>query len=374
VTLAVRWTRDWAEIVALEAAWRELYEAASARTPLAGPDYLLPWYEHYGGHAGVPLVGSAWRDGALVGLAPLVLRRARVGAVPVRCVQFAAASAEAGEFLLADGRPEVAGAFLDTLESAARFDVARFNLLDPASAEYEALRLAARRGGLAIETVPTSYATVDLSAGYEAYLGRLSAKFRGNLKRRRKAIAAAGPLALEGVHFETGGAAIDHGVERMFAVADASWKALRGGPMAPRHRAFYRDLARRFGARGQLDLAILAVAGRDRAYMLGVAERGVYFDVTLSFDEEARPLAPGVVLTQEVLRRLAGRGIHTFVSHGVHDYKRYFATALTARRRAIVFARGPRSALSRALRFSLAPLWQRLGLARGTVETTVSAA
>lgn len=372
--VTVRWTSDVAQIAALETAWRDLHDAAPVRTPLAGPDYLLPWYQHYGGRSGVPLLGSAWQGGALVGLAPLVLRPGRVGAVPVRCVQFAAAGAEAGEFLLGDGRAEVAGAFLDALTGAVRFDVARFNLLDPGSAEYEALRLAAARAGMAVETVPTSYATVDLSAGYEAYLRRLTAKFRGNLKRRRRAIEAAGAPALEGVHFEADPGAIDRSVERMFAVANASWKARRAGPLAAPHRAFYRDLARRFGARGQLDLAILTVGGRDRAYMLGVAERGVYYDVTLSFDEAARPLAPGVVLTQEVLRRLAARGIHTFVSHGVHDYKRYFATALTERRRAIVFARGPRAALSRALRFSLAPLWRRLGLARPAVETPLSAA
>jgi CelD/BcsL family acetyltransferase involved in cellulose biosynthesis len=363
VTLSVRWTSEHAEIAALEPAWRDLYEAASGRTPLSGPDYLVPWYQHYGGRSGEPLVGSAWHGGTLVGLAPLVRRRARVGGVPVRCVQFAAAGAEAGEFLLADDRPQTAGAFLDALAGAAPFDVARFNLLDPASAAYQALEQAAARGGLALETLPTAFATVDLRAGYEAYLRGLGTKFRGNLKRRRKAAQALGALALEGVHFETDPETVERSVERMFAVADASWKARRGGPMAPHHRAFYRDLARRFGAKGQLDLAVLTVGGRDRAYMFGLAERGVYFDVTLSFDEAARPLAPGVLLTQEVLRRLAARGIHTFVSHGVHDYKRHFATALVPRRRALVFGRGPRAALSRALRFELAPLWRRLGLA-----------
>jgi CelD/BcsL family acetyltransferase involved in cellulose biosynthesis len=357
---AVRWATEVDAIAALEGPWRELQDAASERTPLAGPDYLLPWYRHYGGRAGVPLLGSAWQGSALVGVAALVLRKARVGGVPVRCVQFAAAGAEAGEFLLADGQGQVAGAFLESLADAVRFDVARFNLLDPASAEFEALGRAAARAGLPLETVPTAYATVDLRGGYEAYQRRLTGKFRANLRRRRKAMEAAGAIGLEGVHFESDPDAVEKSVERMFAISDASWKARRGGPMAPHHRGFYRDLARRFGAKGQLDLAILTIGGRDRAYMLGVAERGVYFDVTLSFDDAVRPLAPGVCLTQEVLRRLAARGISNLVSHGVHDYKRHFATALAPRRRAVVFGRGPRAALSRALRFSLGPLWHRL--------------
>jgi hypothetical protein len=52
----------------------------------------------------------------------------------------------------------------------------------------------------------------------------------------------------------------------------------------------------------------------------------------------------------------------------VHDYKRHFASAIVPRRRAFVFARRPRAALSRALRFSLAPLWTRLGLLDGGEE------
>jgi CelD/BcsL family acetyltransferase involved in cellulose biosynthesis len=361
---SVRWTSEADAIASLEAPWRALEAAASRRTPLVSADYLLPWYRQYAGRAGRPLVGTAWEGTTLVGLAPLVVRRGRVGGVPLQCVQFAAAAGEAGEFLLADRRPDVAGVFLESLVDTVPFDVARFNNLEAGSAELEALAGAAARRGLAVETVPTSYAVVDLSRGYDEYRGRRSRKFRGNVQRRARAMAAQGVVALDGVHFVADRDAIESALARMFAISDRSWKTRRGGPMAEHHRAFYREIARNFGARGRLDLAILTVGGQDRAYMLGVAEHGVYYDVTLSFDDSLRHLAPGVFLTQEVLRRLAARGIHTFVSHGVHEYKRHFASALVPRRRTLVFARGPRARLGRALRFSLAALWTRLGLLR----------
>jgi CelD/BcsL family acetyltransferase involved in cellulose biosynthesis len=360
--ITVRWSHGLDDIASLEQAWRALEASAATATPLASCDYLLPWYVHHAGQAGLPLVGSAWEGTELVGVAPLLVRPGRVGGIPVECVQFAAAGAEAGEFLLADGRPEIAGEFLDSLAGAVPFHVARFNLLDPESREFEALRQAAARRGLALETVSTSYATVDLRDGYDRYEARLSGKFRGNLRRRRKATEALGPIGVEGVHFEDDPAAIESAVARMFAISDESWKARRGGPMADHHRRFYREIARRFGARRQLALSILTVGGRDRAYMMGVAERGVYFDFTLSFDDAVRHLSPGILLTQEVLRRLSARGIGTFVSHGVHDYKLQFASAIVPRRRAFVFARRPRAALSRTLRFSLGPVWERLGL------------
>jgi CelD/BcsL family acetyltransferase involved in cellulose biosynthesis len=362
VTVAVRWTSDADEIAALEDRWRDLAAGSREATPLGGPDYLLPWYRQYAGRAGRPLLGTAWQEGTLVALAPLVVRRARVGGVPVTCVQFAAAGAEAGEFLLADGRPELTGTLLESLAAQVPFDVARFNLLDPAAAEFAALARAAAQAGLALETLPTAYATVDLREGYDAYHARLSGKFRANLRRRARAAQAEGALRVEGVHLEPDVPAVERAVGRMLAVSDASWKARRGGPMAEHHRGFYREIARRFGARGRLDLAILKLGGADRAYMMGVVDRDVYYDVTLSFDDAVRALAPGVLLTQEVLRRLAARGIRTVVSHGVHEYKRHFATAIVPRRRAFVFARRPRAALSRALRFSLGPVWTRLGL------------
>jgi CelD/BcsL family acetyltransferase involved in cellulose biosynthesis len=362
MSLSVRWSESLADIAALESAWRALEAEAADATPMASFDYLMPWYTHYAGHAGRPLVGTAWEGATLVGLAPLLMRPGRVAGIPLRCVQFAAGGAEAGEFLRPAGRPEIAGAFLESLAGEVPFHVARFNLLDPRSAEFAGLRRAADARGLALESIPTSYARVDLRGGYEKYQEALGGKFRGNLRRRRKAAEAAGALGVAGVHFESDPAAIEDAVARMFAISDRSWKAKQGGPMADHHRGFYRDVARRFGARGALDLAILTLGGRDRAYMMGVAQEGVYFDFTLSFDDEVRPLSPGILLTQEVLRRLAARGLHTFVSHGVHDYKRQFASAIVPRRRAFVFTRRPRAALSRALRFSLEPMWVRLGL------------
>src|SRR5262245_35055809 len=115
MTVTVRWSTGVDEILGLEEPWRALAESAPSSTPLGSADYLLPWYRHYSGRSGRPLVGSAWEGGTLVAVAPLVERTARVGGLPVRCVQFAASGAEAGEFLLAEGRPALAGALLDSL-------------------------------------------------------------------------------------------------------------------------------------------------------------------------------------------------------------------------------------------------------------------
>ena len=64
---------------------------------------------------------------------------------------------------------------------------------------------------------------------------------------------------------------------------------------------------------------------------------------------------------QQALQGLAASGIHTVVSHGAHDYKRHWATALVPQTRIFLFAPGPRAAVTRFVRFGLQPLWRQLG-------------
>ena len=79
--------------------WRELEASVQARSVLATFDYNATWYHHYeDALGGDPLIGVARRGSDVVGIAPLVIRRRRVGRVPLTCIEFAAHEAYAGEF------------------------------------------------------------------------------------------------------------------------------------------------------------------------------------------------------------------------------------------------------------------------------------
>jgi hypothetical protein len=66
-------------------------------------------------------------------------------------------------------------------------------------------------------------------------------------------------------------------------------------------------------------------------------------------------------LFHETLKALAAAGIHTAVSHGVHDYKKHWASSFVDQKRLYLFARGPRATATRFIRFRLLPLWRQLG-------------
>jgi CelD/BcsL family acetyltransferase involved in cellulose biosynthesis len=112
---------------------------------------------------------------------------------------------------------------------------------------------------------------------------------------------------------------------------------------------------------GKLSLPILTIGGRDAAFILGVVERGCFYDITLSYDESFAPLGPGMFLMQETLKQFAGAGIHTVVSHGAHPYKRTWSTRFVPQKRLFLFRQRPRAAIARLMRFGLQPVWRRLG-------------
>lgn len=129
--------------------------------------------------------------------------------------------------------------------------------------------------------------------------------------------------------------------------------------MAPEHRRFNAEVIRRFAARGLADIGILTIHGRDAAYIVALVEAGIYYDFTISFDDDFKDFSPGIFLMVEMLRRIASEGVRKVVSHGAHEYKRRWATRFVLHSRGYLFRPGLRSFLSRTARFTLPALRER---------------
>lgn len=367
--LRIEWLRSSAGIEAMAAPWMALEARVHQRTHVSMFDFLAPWYRHYAGeYGGTPLVGLAWRGAALAGVAPLTLRRRTLGRIPVTRVDFAPNDSIAGEFLVEDDHPEVVAALLDSLMATSQFDVICLNGFDPASRQLLALRSAAARHRLAMQMEDHAFAVVDLRQGYETYRAALSSHYRRNLNQKARKIAAAG-FTVEGVQLAQGLDTLESCIPRMLAINEASYK-LQGQRLADSHRGFLADVIRRFGARGMLSLPILSIGGKDAAFILGVVERGCFYDITLAYDESFAKLSPGAFLMQQALQHLATVGVHTVVSHGAHEYKQHWATAFIPQKRVFLFAPGPKGAATRFVRFGLQPLWTRLVTQRPLPEAT----
>lgn len=362
--LTIDWLRHPEQLEPIAGQWKELEAAVCHRTHLSTFDFLAPWYRHYSGaYGGAPLIGLAWRGTRLVGVAPFAICPGSIGRIPVTRIEFAPSDVPAGEFLVEDDHPETVAALVDSLADNAKFDVISLDGFDPGSGQLEALQNVAAKRRLAMEMTDHAFAVADLRNGYEKYRTCLSGHYRRNLNQKARKIAAAGGATVGGVHVTEGSLkddAMEECVARIITITEASYK-MNGQRLGDDHRGFILDVVKRFGARGMLWLPILSIGGRDAAFILGVVERGRFFDITLAYDESFAKVSPGAFLMQRTLEHLAGVGVHTVISHGAHEYKKHWATEFVAQKRVFLFAPSLRGAATRFIRFSLAPLWQRLG-------------
>jgi CelD/BcsL family acetyltransferase involved in cellulose biosynthesis len=360
--MKIEWLSDPLDLELVEGAWRDLETAVERRTHVSTFDFLATWYRHYAGaYGGTPLIGLAWNGTELLGIAPLTIRRGRVGRIPVTRIDFAPNDSIAGEFLVRDNRADVVRALLDSLTTRARFDVICLNGFEPDSPELRAIQEAADQR-LSIGLEDHAFALVDVSRGYEQYWTSLDGNVRRKVSHRARKIEAHGS-AVDGAEPVEAAQGLDARIRRMIAINEASYK-LGGARLADHHRAFLTELAHRFAARGMLSLPILSIGGRDAAYIIGVIERGCFYDVTLAYDESFASLGPGIHLMQQTLKRLAASGVHTVVSHGAHDYKRHWATRFVPQKRIFLFSSRPLAIAARLVRFGLQPMWQRVSAVR----------
>jgi len=359
--VTVEWLTRIADMRAITNEWKAFESTVKDRTVFPTFDLLDAWFGNYAGHyGGKPLVGVARRGSTMVGVAPLVVRRGCLGKIPLTRVQFATHDAYSGEFLVEDDHPETITTFIDSLAGLGKFDLMCFNGIEPGTHGFVAVEESAKRHRLAIETTNHPNAIVDLSQGYERYSQSMSRNFRRTVKRQAQRVMDAGTPAVEGVQLTSGIESLESTIARLFTVNEASYK-LNGERLADHHRGYLRDLARNFAQRRMLHLSILSISGKDAAAVMGLVERGCYYDVTLCYDERFEALSPGAYLMQRVLEDLAARGAHTVVSHGAHEYKRRWSTAFVPGTRVFLFSRSASALLSRFIRFRMSAVWQKLG-------------
>lgn len=347
----VEWLESPEAIAAIESDWRELEARVSTRMAFGSFDYLYPWYRHMPASQGTPLVGVVRRGAAVIGIAPLARRNATLGRVPVRRVDSAGHDGDVGEYLFPVDEAASFESLLESLFERGGFDVAVLTGVSPGGWVHKAARGAASRSGRSMDVIRYRYATVDLRNGFGGYFEGLSAKLRGNLRRRQKRAEGMGGTSLDRIHRPVDRATLSRYLDRMFHIYERSWKAKDGEAIQEYHRRFYTDVAERFNARGMLDLSILQVAGRDASFILGLRERDTYYDVTISYDDSFASVSPGTLLIQEVARRVASEGTKLLVSHGDREYKRYWASAWVPQKRVALFAPGLKPALARFARF-----------------------
>lgn len=139
----------------------------------------------------------------------------------------------------------------------------------------------------------------------------LSAKFRQNLRRRRRHLEEQGPVRLVECQ---GGVELDGLLEQGLALEAAGWKGARGTAIGcdPATRGFYRELAHEAARQGWLALFALYAGDRLAAFHFGLRHGGRYYLPKPAYDEGLGPCSPGQLLVESVLQRSRELGLSEF--------------------------------------------------------------
>jgi hypothetical protein len=183
--------------------------------------------------------------------------------------------------------------------------------LYPLAEEPQALLAALRGAGWIARAEPAgiSWRVETEGQDFAAYWAGRPSKLRNTAARKAK---AAGLEIFIHRHFDPAAWA-DY--ETVYA---ASWKGEEGSP------AFLRAMAEEEGAAGTLRLGIAKKDGKPVAAQLWTIENGTAWIHKLAYDEEAKPLSPGTVLSMAMFRSALDEDHVSRIDYGTGDdgYKR----------------------------------------------------
>jgi CelD/BcsL family acetyltransferase involved in cellulose biosynthesis len=305
--IAVESVSDRAAFGALEGEWNALV-SSTHNQPFFRHEFIRIWLDNFEPGSALRTLLGRDVEGQLVAALPLVARRGSVFGLPLRELA-SAANPHSCRFDLIAREPVNAGrAFFEYLAADTSWDVLR--LIDiPAGGDAWQIIDAAAEARFPVGAWESQRSPfVPLPQSPEALEQTLTAKFRSNLRRRRKRLEEKGSVCFERL---TGGLELEGKLEEGLRLERQGWKGIRGTAVLQdrRTRGFYSELARTAAYQGSLSLFFLRLDGRAIAFQYGLNFNDRYFLLKPAYDESLAECSPGQLLMEHVLRDCISRGL-----------------------------------------------------------------
>jgi CelD/BcsL family acetyltransferase involved in cellulose biosynthesis len=197
---------------------------------------------------------------------------------------------------------------------------------------------------------------------YEAVEASLDAKFRQNLRRRKRRLAEKGEVKYELVD-GTDARRLDDALADFFDIEASGWKGRGGTAIAQRPElvGFYTQLARDAAKRGGLALGLLTLSGKPIAAHFSIVHSGRHYLVKLGYDESLSEFSPGQQLVSEAIADSCRRGLAEFDFLGPSmQWKLDWESKLRTHSWLTIFRPSVKGRLVHAARYRLWPLARAL--------------
>ncbi|MFL6262460.1 MAG: GNAT family N-acetyltransferase [Thermoanaerobaculia bacterium] len=277
---------SWDALESLRGEWSDLCDRSPQVTPFQRPEWLLPWGRAF--PPGEPWVLAARRGGRLIALAPLLIypHEGR------RTVAFCGGGVSDYCDVVADpeGEEAVSALLAHLAERRDRWEVADF---EPVPGDSPLLR--APEGSTETRDVCPG---LDLPERVEDLGKVVPTRQLANLRKYRRKAEALGELRLH-----------DGSWEERLEVLLGFYLARRGESNGDTLRAFHREAAAGFHARGALGLHLLCLNGDPLAGLYGFRERDTFYCYMQGFNERWARLSPGVMVVGTAIEEAIRQGL-----------------------------------------------------------------
>lgn len=291
--------------------WDAALQAGPDPTPALAHDFVRLWLENFAASR-PPVFAIARREGRIAGALGFTLDAGFVDGVPVRLARgLSNAHSTRGGLVLGPDGVGAIGALVDRALQEP-WDVLELRDVPREGGGLDALSQALRAGGCWVSLDrPMESPYVTLPASWEELEKRLDARFRQNLRRRRRRLEEHGAVAFEVVQ---GGDGLDAALEDALTIEAAGWKGSEGSAIRsrPEQVGFYAGWARLLAREKRLRLCFLTVGGRRVAFQLAYVDGRRFLLPKCAYDEAHRECSPGQLLMVEVLKHCISEGIETF--------------------------------------------------------------
>jgi CelD/BcsL family acetyltransferase involved in cellulose biosynthesis len=354
--------------VQLERAWNDALAKGPRDEPMLRHEWVRAFIENFAPGATLrTFLAKAGRE--LHAAVPLIETRERSAdtcflpmttwSIPVND------HSQRGGVLLGRRWEEGLGSIWQTLHQQAGWDRLRLRDLPEGAGEWELRRMAEAAGypcGLWVSLRSPYLELPTGDARFEQVEASLDAKFRQNLRRRRRRLAEQGEVRyvlLDGKDAK----ALDEGLADFFTIEASGWKGEGGTAIAQRPElvGFYTQIARDAARRGALALGFLELGGKRIAAHLSLVHAGRHFLLKLGYDESLHEFSPGQQLVSDAIRDACARGLREFDFLGpCMDWKLDWESKLRAHTWLTIFRPTQAGWLVREARFTLWPILRKL--------------
>lgn len=329
----VRSPRDLRE---LEPQWHELWQRCPWATPFQSPQWLLPWWEHFGG-AGLFTV-TLTRRGRLAGIAPMLIYEE---AGERRMVMLGVGISD---YLDVVSKGDVAGEFASAVWDAALQHAGEWDVLDLQQLRADSpLLITPLPAELNGHVEPQDVCPViSLPHGARCIDDVVTTAFAKDIRYYRRRAERYGRVDF--LHPDARDAALD-GLEWLIELHSTRWRSQgeRGVLAEPAVCAFHRRVVPRMFDAGMLRLDIMKIDDRVVACIYNFAHRGRFYCYLSGFDPDFERLAPGKLMIAHGIEQACAEGATVFdMLRGQEKYKYAWGPRDYINHRRIIIARSDR--------------------------------